>query len=236
MTERRYSREEVDAILGRAVERERKTDDLSREQLVAIAQEVGVTPESIDRAIEEIAAEHQGEEELVRLRRRAWRGFVGHLVPYLCVNFMLVVINGLTTRFPWALFPIVGWGIGLLLHLFAVAVPSPEQLERRLQYEREREDHRQLRREERDRRRQLKRRVEAGAKELEGAVGKGVAALLQAAADRVSQGVAPAPREAPRRIRIDENDPRTRPPTEAPLAEPREPTDATTLRNDRNEG
>src|SRR5512145_1955607 len=110
MTERRYSREEVDAILGRAVERERSQDDLSRDQLLAIAQEIGVAPESIDRAIGEISAEKQEREELAHWRGQAWRGFVGHLIPYLCVNGLLVLLNVATMRFPWALFPLLGWG------------------------------------------------------------------------------------------------------------------------------
>jgi hypothetical protein len=209
MTEQRYSREEVDAILGRAVERERGTDDLSREQLVAIAQEIGVSPESIDRAIGEIVVERSEREELVLLRRKAWRGFVAHLIPYVGVNGLLVILNLLTTRFPWAMFPLLGWGIGLLSHLWAVAAPNPELLPRRLQREHERE-----------RRRQIKRQVKAGAKELEVAVGQGVAALLHAAANRVTEGANSVHRPVPPRVRIDENGPSAQQPNdEQPRAE-----------------
>ncbi len=196
MTERRYSREEVDAILGRAVERERTSDELSREQLVAIAQEVGVSATSIDRAITEITSERKDIEELARLRQNAWRGFVAHLIPYLCVNTLLVLLNFLTTRFPWALFPILGWGIGLFSHLLAVAMPNRERLERQLQRERDRKQ-------ERERRRLAKRRVDASAKELEVAFTQGAAALLQAAANRISQGAAAV--QPQNRVRVDEN-------------------------------
>lgn len=199
--DQRYSREEVDAILGRAVERQRNTDDLSREQLHAVAKEIGVSKEAIDRAIDEIAVERRERDELVVLRQKAWRGFIGHLIPYLCVNGLLVVINYFTTHFPWALFPILGWGIGLFSHLLAVAMPSRERLERQLQRTKDREQ-RQL----------LKRQLKAGAKELEVAVGQGVAALLQAAANRVQQSAesldrdgssrAPRRREPAPRVRV----------------------------------
>jgi hypothetical protein len=198
MTERRYSREEVDAILGRAVERERTADELSREQLVAIAQEIGVSPTSIDRAITEITSERGDRDELLQMRRNDWRGFVAHLIPYLGVNALLVLVNVLTTRFPWALFPILGWGIGLLSHLFAVAMPNREELERRLQHRRERGL-------ERERRRAAKRQVDASAKELEVAFTQGAAALLQAAAKRINQSA--GVNQPQERVRVDEREP-----------------------------
>jgi hypothetical protein len=191
MTEQRYSREEVDAILRRAVERERSTDDLSREQLMAIAQEIGVAPESMERAITEVTVERREHEELARIRAEMRRGFVSHLIPYLCVNGLLVILNVLTTSFPWVLFPLFGWGIGLLSHLLAVVSPSRERLQRQLERRRARQSRR-------DRKRQLK----AGAKEIELVVGEGVAALLQAATARVSQGVESIQKDAARQVRI----------------------------------
>lgn len=143
MTER-YSREEVDAILGRAVERERSGSDLSREQLIAIAQEVGVSADAVDRAIQEVVGERKGRDELARLRRGEWRGFVYHLIPYVCVNALFVVLNLYTTDFPFALFPALGWGIGLVLHFLNVAFPNPEHLEHLLERGRGRQRRREL--------------------------------------------------------------------------------------------
>lgn len=197
MTERRYSRDEVDAILGRAVERERTADDLSQEQLVAVAAEVGVSASSIERAINEIASERRDSDALAQLRRDAWRGFFAHLIPYLCVNGLLVLLNLLTTQFPWAIFPILGWGIGIFSHLLAVAMPNRERLERRLERKRERER-------ERARRLEAKRRVDASAKQLEVAFTDGAAALLQAAAQRISQGAESMQQKDRNRIRVEE--------------------------------
>lgn len=183
----RFDREQVDAILGRAIERDRSVDALTREQLMAIAAEVGVSSDSVNRAIEEIAVEDQSKHELVRLRRQAWRGFLFHLIPYLCVNGLLVLLNLLTTDFPWALFPILGWGIGILSHLLAVAFPNPERLERLLQREQDRK-----------RRREVKRQMKRGAEEFGSAVGGGVAALLHAAAGRLNEGAAAQGQARPR--------------------------------------
>jgi hypothetical protein len=199
MSEHRYSREEVDAILGRAVERERSADDLSHDQLVAVAQEVGLSAASIERAITEISTERQDRDELALLRRNDWRGFLHHLIPYLCVCSLLVMINVLTTSFPWALFPILGWGIGILSHLLAVAMPNREHLERRLQ-------RRRVRDQERDRRLRAKRRIDASAKEFEAAVTHGAAALLQAAANRINQGAQPLPKNQQFRVNEPERD------------------------------
>ncbi|MCP4751690.1 MAG: 2TM domain-containing protein [Proteobacteria bacterium] len=64
-----------------------------------------------------------------RLSRKAEsgkRGFIHHLVPYVAVNSILVFLNLISTWFPWALFPLLGWGIGLTSHYFA-AVHWPKK-------------------------------------------------------------------------------------------------------------
>ncbi|MDC7993819.1 2TM domain-containing protein [Altibacter sp. HG106] len=44
------------------------------------------------------------------------RSFYGHLVIYLLFVPVFVILNILGSDFPWALFPIIGWGIGVLSH------------------------------------------------------------------------------------------------------------------------
>lgn len=44
------------------------------------------------------------------------KGFYSNLITYLIVIPLLVYLNYKTTDFPWAIFPAVGWGIGLLFH------------------------------------------------------------------------------------------------------------------------
>lgn len=179
MTEHRYSREEVDAILGRAIEREHGRGDLSHEDLVAAAREVGISADAIDAAAMEVLSEQRKKNELVEVRHQQWRGFFRHLVRYLLVNGMLATLNVLTSHFPWALFPATAWGIGLFFHLMAVVSPNPQRLQRRLERQRERERRRQTRR-------LLRENASQYASQLEHDVGAGISALLQAAAERIA--------------------------------------------------
>jgi len=46
----------------------------------------------------------------------AIKGFYGNLTAYCIVIPFLVWLNTRTTDFPWVIFPILGWGFGLLMH------------------------------------------------------------------------------------------------------------------------
>ena len=57
------------------------------------------------------------------------KGFFIHLAVYVCVNIFLVIIWAVTSihdpfRYPWFLWPLGGWGIGLLMHFLGVFVFS----------------------------------------------------------------------------------------------------------------
>ncbi|HVO22701.1 MAG TPA: ATP-binding protein [Candidatus Margulisiibacteriota bacterium] len=62
------------------------------------------------------------DETLRRARRRAAAevGFYTHLMSYLGVMAFLALINLLTTRYPWFVWPALGWGVGLFSHYMAV--------------------------------------------------------------------------------------------------------------------
>ena len=69
------------------------------------------------------------EEEIYQLARKRVeekKGFFVHLSIYILVNILLVMIwafgNG--GGFPWFIFPLGGWGIGLLFHFLGVFVFS----------------------------------------------------------------------------------------------------------------
>ena len=55
-------------------------------------------------------------------REQARRGFTIHAIVYALVMTGLIILNlTVATEFPWAVFPLVGWGIGLTMHyLFGV--------------------------------------------------------------------------------------------------------------------
>ena len=97
---RSYSRDEAQAILARAVERQHGAgDQLTHEELLGIARELGVSGEAFEAAAAGIG-DHVVIEREVNLRvMRARRGFLFHLVPFLLVNLLLVTINVMTTSF-----------------------------------------------------------------------------------------------------------------------------------------
>ena len=50
-------------------------------------------------------------------RQDARRGFTIHAIIYALVMTGLIILNlTVATEFPWALFPLIGWGIGLTMH------------------------------------------------------------------------------------------------------------------------
>jgi hypothetical protein len=51
-----------------------------------------------------------------RERVEALKGFYGNLAAYLVVIPFLAWLNYRTTSFPWVIFPMMGWGFGLLIH------------------------------------------------------------------------------------------------------------------------
>lgn len=69
------------------------------------------------------------------------RGFLFHLVPYLAVNGMLVYLNIFSTSFPWAMFPILGWGIGLVSHYLAVVRWPARSLKTKIRQVKDQIDH-----------------------------------------------------------------------------------------------
>jgi hypothetical protein len=61
--------------------------------------------------------------EQAKKRVEEKRGFFSHLAAYVVVNIILFLVWFYTSRdFPWFIFPLGGWGIGLLFHFLGVFV------------------------------------------------------------------------------------------------------------------
>lgn len=71
-----------------------------------------------------LAGDDADDDGEVEPRSVDWRGFLSHLGPYVIVITGLGIINGLTTDYPWFLWPALGWGIGLALHLWSLIADS----------------------------------------------------------------------------------------------------------------
>ena len=63
--------------------------------------------------------------ELAKKRVEEKRGFFKHLAVYILVNIILVCVWAFAPDgggFPWFIFPLCGWGIGIIFHFLGVFV------------------------------------------------------------------------------------------------------------------
>ena len=83
------------------------------------------------------------EEEIyqqARKRVEEKKGVFVHLIVYILVNILLIIIWAVTDAgFPWFIFPLGGWGIGLLFHILGVFVFSRQSNWERREIEKEAE-------------------------------------------------------------------------------------------------
>ncbi|EER57751.1 conserved hypothetical protein [Acidovorax delafieldii 2AN] len=63
-------------------------------------------------------------EHLARRRARAKLGWYAHASVYILVNLFLAFVSSRHTH-SWAVFPALGWGLGLLIHGAAVWLTIP---------------------------------------------------------------------------------------------------------------
>ncbi len=66
------------------------------------------------------------EQAVTELRKR--RELAGHLMAFILVNTFVVIIWYVTgAGFFWPVFPIFGWGIGIVFHTWDVLWPQPTE-------------------------------------------------------------------------------------------------------------
>ena len=138
-----FKQEEAEQILKEAVRREVQSPTLSasipaisHERLLAMAEELGISPSALEAVLRdrEVQAEREQEQEqaiLAQLRkefitqRRA--GFLPHFYAFIGVNALLLAVNLLSrSHYPWFLWPLLFWSLGLYFHaLFSVPTRGP---------------------------------------------------------------------------------------------------------------
>ena len=192
-----YSQAEVNEIIRRALDRQTEREGhLDHDDLVAIADEVGIDRESLERATAELAqtrdsklsrqdeAKEIAEERAIQLKR-----FGASLLSHAIMNSVFYYID---TRFfggVWFKWPLLGSAILLTLRLRHVLAPYDRMLRRRRKEERQRE-----REQRRAARAAWKQRLFSeikspsdNAKEFEKVVQSGVAALLEIASRKLDE-------------------------------------------------
>jgi hypothetical protein len=204
MPPRSYSRDEVQAILANAVERQHgQGDRLTHDDLIAIGKELGVSREAIDLAAAGVGDDLEVQRQVRGRVQGMRRGFLYHFVPFILVNLFLATINLLTYdsyESPWFLFPLLGWAIGLGSHAIVALAPNRDKIEKQVRRRIEREREKQRRRNERG-------ALTDGARRVAEAVHDRTAEMLHAVADALESTGAPEaskvrvePGAAPKRV------------------------------------
>ena len=92
---------------------------MTHERLLATAAELGITPEAVEHAERTVRSQRENETLRREFARHVKKDFYSHLTTYLIINSFLVLMNVFTShglRIGWAIWPILGWGIGILFH------------------------------------------------------------------------------------------------------------------------
>lgn len=127
----RYTEDEVSQIIKRALQRGDSRDTISHSELVDIAESSGVTPDHLESVLRDEVSNREFEDAKKIWLKRHRADFHNHLRSYIIVNGVLVMINLLTGRgYLWAIWPIMGWGIGLLFHASDTYFVTDERIER----------------------------------------------------------------------------------------------------------
>ncbi|WP_071191446.1 2TM domain-containing protein [Trichormus sp. NMC-1] len=111
-----YSSEEMQQILQKAFARKQE-GEFSQEQIIEIALELGVSSESLQAAEKEwlIQQVEMKKQQISNSQKR--KEFKSHLISFIVINGFLILLNLFTSpSYFWAIYPILGWGLGLLLH------------------------------------------------------------------------------------------------------------------------
>jgi len=124
---RQYTDEHFERIIRRALKMKNDNETMSHQDLIDIANEIGIESHIVDAAIE--ADDKQREEERIFNRRMKKRkaGYNWHMYSYIVVNCALFVTNLMVPGPWWCQWSIIGWGLGLAFHYRATL---PRKIER----------------------------------------------------------------------------------------------------------
>lgn len=129
MNSKKFTNEEMQAILQRAIERRSRDGEISYSDLSATAQELGIDEHDLEHAIRE----HFEGGGIVEARKQ-WlnskkKKFYEHLRTYVVINGFLAALS-LWSDKTWFIFPLLGWGIGLAFDAMSTFWPDEEKVER----------------------------------------------------------------------------------------------------------
>ena len=142
---------DVEQILKLAVRTAGFSDEEAlRQRLHAAGAELGLTDAQIEAAEEKYKVEKAELQERAEFEAYAVKEFWEHFWAYLIVNAGLIAFDLFRDgQLSWAMWPLIGWGIGLAFHAYSIYFPSKEGYEEEYVKWRGRQSRRRRRRDQR---------------------------------------------------------------------------------------
>ncbi len=133
---RKYTNDEVGAILRRAFERQSGEGRISHDELLETAREIGVSATDIEEAVAEEERIREARARVDAELRRARLVFFVHLSAYVLGNAVLFAVNMVQGGAVWFYWPLIVWTLALVLHAAWLAlVGGPEAARRTAEIE-----------------------------------------------------------------------------------------------------
>ncbi|HEY9729347.1 MAG TPA: 2TM domain-containing protein [Chroococcales cyanobacterium] len=131
---RSYHQEDIQQILNIAIARQSDGGELSREQLMEIADELGISAENLLEAEQEWLIQQDQRQKHREFNLYRHSQLKKRFGKYLIVNSFLVGLNVLTTgELSWSLYILLFWGLGLGLNAWNTYQLEGEEYERAFQ-------------------------------------------------------------------------------------------------------
>lgn len=127
-----YTEEEAEQILKLAARTQAGAVD--RDRLLSMAEEAGLTEAQVAAAEAQFRVNHAAEYERTLFRSESRQELKSQVASYLGVNTFLVLLNLYTDgHITWAIWPLLGWGIGIMSGVASVFFSSPSEQEKQFQ-------------------------------------------------------------------------------------------------------
>jgi len=126
-SQRFYDDDEAEQILNLAASMSSSSDLMSHERLLETAAELGISPEAVENAERQVTKQRLEQRLQAEYDAHLRRDFFAHLTSYVVINLFLTLINIWTWQGDfWAIWPILGWGLGVACHAKATFVKSSD--------------------------------------------------------------------------------------------------------------
>lgn len=125
----------VEEILTIALENQGAgTDTALQQRLMASAAELGLSRDAVEEAKQQWLEKRRRKGELEAYRTSVRNELWGHIGVYVVTNAILAMMNMMSSSYPWFIWPLLGWGIGVGCHAVAAIIelrnPTDRDFER----------------------------------------------------------------------------------------------------------